>query len=297
MPKKNKPYYPDQGSYISNTAQFSLLPADLAPERAKLLFIHAHPDDESTSTGATMAEYASRGAQVDLLTLTRGERGEVIPDIFAHLAAGHRDCFDRGHGLGQLRELELAEALEHLGVSHHLYLGQGVSAVPGAPAQYRDSGMVWDKQGRAQAHPDKDPDSLLAQDIERQAAGIAAFIKYLGSDVVVTYDHGGGYGHPDHVRTYEATLLAVRTCAQTSWEPRLVWGLEGESSSSDSRPQAVIDGPLTLKRDAMSAHVSQIMITGEDTFHYSNGVSQKISARETYRLLWAAEEKVQDRAA
>ena len=56
------------------------------PDARRLLLVHAHPDDESIGTGATMAKYAAEGAQVTLVTCTLGELGEVIPPELAHLA-------------------------------------------------------------------------------------------------------------------------------------------------------------------------------------------------------------------
>ncbi len=43
----------------------------------RLLLVHAHPDDETINNGATMAMYAALGADVTLVTCTRGEEGEV----------------------------------------------------------------------------------------------------------------------------------------------------------------------------------------------------------------------------
>ena len=65
----------------------------------RVLFVHAHPDDESISTGATIATLIDRGASVTVLTLTRGERGEVIPDELQHLV-------DAPEQLGSAREAE-----------------------------------------------------------------------------------------------------------------------------------------------------------------------------------------------
>src|ERR1700728_1498589 len=59
-----------------------------SPHR-RLLLVHAHPDDESIYTAATMAKYAAEGAQVTLVTCTLGELGEIIPPSLAHLAAGY----------------------------------------------------------------------------------------------------------------------------------------------------------------------------------------------------------------
>jgi N-acetyl-1-D-myo-inositol-2-amino-2-deoxy-alpha-D-glucopyranoside deacetylase len=53
-------------------------------EGFRILLVHAHPDDETINNGATMALYADLGAQVTLVTCTRGEEGESIsPSSFA----------------------------------------------------------------------------------------------------------------------------------------------------------------------------------------------------------------------
>ena len=74
----------------------------------RLLFVHAHPDDETIGTGATMAKYVSEGAQVTLVTCTLGEEGEVLLEEFAHLAADKQDA------LGDHRQTELAKAMSAL---------------------------------------------------------------------------------------------------------------------------------------------------------------------------------------
>ncbi|PQM44623.1 1D-myo-inositol 2-acetamido-2-deoxy-alpha-D-glucopyranoside deacetylase [Mycobacterium talmoniae] len=75
----------------------------------RLLFVHAHPDDETLTTGATIAHYAARGAQVQVVTCTLGEEGEVIGDRWAQLAVGAADQ------LGGYRIGELSAALRALG--------------------------------------------------------------------------------------------------------------------------------------------------------------------------------------
>ena len=96
------------------------------PETPRLLFVHAHPDDESLSNGATIAHYAARGAQVHVVTCTLGEEGEVIGDRWAQLAVDHADQ------LGGYRIGELTAALHVLGVSAPIYLG--------GAGRWRDSG-------------------------------------------------------------------------------------------------------------------------------------------------------------
>src|SRR5215471_1220179 len=99
-----------------------------AAGRRSLLLVHAHPDDESIGTGATMARYAAEGAHVTLVTCTLGEFGEIIPPELGHLGA------DADGGLGEYRIGELAAACAALGVSDHRFLG--------GPGRWHDSGMM-----------------------------------------------------------------------------------------------------------------------------------------------------------
>ncbi|MEX3609487.1 PIG-L family deacetylase [Rothia sp. LK2588] len=284
-----QPYYPPQGTVVDSHAVDSLLPPGLDPAKAKILFLHAHPDDESTATGATIGHYAEQGASVYLLTMTRGEMGEVIPEEFKYLQAADGPATDHGDGLGRLRTIELRAAAKALGIKKRLYLGQQSSFVPGSPGYYRDSGMEWGADGRATANSQAASDCLTATDLTLQARAIATVIYQLNPDVVVAYDHDGGYGHPDHLRTFQAADLAIRTLVADEHQfPVYFWGLEGDVQANDTRQQAVIDGSLERKKAGMAEHVTQLTITGEDTFEYSNGVTQKISPRETYRLLWSA---------
>ena len=98
-------------------------------EGIRILLVHAHPDDETINNGATMALYADRGAQVTLVTCTRGEEGEVLVPGLSHLASTEQDL------LGPHRETELALAMKALGISDYRFLG--------APSRkFRDSGMM-----------------------------------------------------------------------------------------------------------------------------------------------------------
>ena len=100
QPESATPSYPTQGERIASGAKRDLLPTNYAPEQARILFVHAHPDDETSSTGATMAHYAQKGAEVYLITATRGELGEVIPPQLQHLEVGKPGCTDNGEALG-----------------------------------------------------------------------------------------------------------------------------------------------------------------------------------------------------
>ena len=219
-------------------------PALLPRAEATILFVHAHPDDETIATGATMAACAAAGARVVLLTCTRGELGEVIPAELAHLevkagdlALGLATASDPGtavaHDAGSLpgrepapgaglaaeRERELAAALAALGVHEHIWLGQGPAAPAGGPVVFRDSGMQWGPDGRAMAASTVLPGSFSRVPLAQTAPLLAAAIRRLRPSVVVTYAADGGYGHPDHVRAHELTMAALREAAAPAAAP------------------------------------------------------------------------------
>lgn len=156
-------------------------------ETPRLLFVHAHPDDESLNNGATIAHYIAVGAHVRVVTCTLGEEGEVIGDRWAELAV------DRADQLGGYRIGELSRALRALGISEPIYLG--------GAGRWRDSGMAGTESRGRRRFVDAD---------EREVVGaLVAIIREQRPHVVVTYDPQGGYGHPDHVHAHTVTTAAV----------------------------------------------------------------------------------------
>lgn len=274
-----EPFYPEQGEYIAPDAVRSLLPEGADPGEVTILFIHAHPDDESTSTGASMSHYARAGARVELLTMSRGEMGEVIGEEHAHLDVRARPAQDSGDALGRVREAELDDACRALGVAGHRFARRRSGT-----GFFRDSGMSWGKNGRATSATNATEDCLSRARLRGPAAAMAEVMEEIRPDVVVTYDVDGGYGHPDHRSTHEATLKAL-TMIPIHAQPNLVWGVEGEADPADERQQAVVDGDAEAKKRAMAAHRTQVTVSDGMTFHYSNNVEQKISGRESFRLL------------
>src|SRR5215472_4602118 len=137
-----------------------------------VLFVHAHPDDESIETGATMAKYAADGAAVTLVTCTLGELGEVIPPDLAHLA------WDRENRLGQHRIGELAAACAALGVTDHRFLG--------GHGRWHDSGMM--------GTPPNDWDGAFWRaDVDEAASVLLEIISDVRPQVLITYDANGFY--------------------------------------------------------------------------------------------------------
>ena len=161
--------------------------------------MHAHPDDETLTTGGTMARHAADpDTSVTLVTCTLGEEGEVIPPELALLAP------DAADQLGGYRIGELAGACAALGVTDHRFLG--------GTGRWRDSGMVLAGQGVRAATPSRlHPRALAAPDaFADQVDALTAVLEEVAPQVVVTYAADGGYGHPDHVRAHEIAVAAAR---------------------------------------------------------------------------------------
>ena len=154
-----------------------------------LLLVHAHPDDESIETGATMARYAAAGVPVTLVTCTLGELGEIIPADLAYLAAG------RGDLLGKYRIGELEAACAALGVTDHRFLG--------GPGRWRDSGMMG-------LPSNDDPGCFWQADTGEAVLDLVAIIREVRPRVMVSYDDRGFYGHPDHIQAHRVAWRAFQ---------------------------------------------------------------------------------------
>jgi N-acetyl-1-D-myo-inositol-2-amino-2-deoxy-alpha-D-glucopyranoside deacetylase len=154
-----------------------------------LLAILAHPDDESFAMGGTLALYASRGVDVYLVCATRGEVGEVAPEMLKGFSS-----------IADLRESELRCAAGILGLKGVYFL------------DYRDSGMPGSLDN---THPK----ALAAQPLDEVAANLEGYIRELKPQVVLTFDPYGGYGHPDHIAIQRATVLAFEQAANPAFAP------------------------------------------------------------------------------
>jgi N-acetyl-1-D-myo-inositol-2-amino-2-deoxy-alpha-D-glucopyranoside deacetylase len=230
----------------------------------RIMFVHAHPDDETISTGATIAKLVDSGAVVTVLTCTRGERGEVIPAELKHLASSPE-------ALAAQREAELAEALAILGVTDHRILGEPDARWAGRePRRYLDSGMRWGKRG-PEPLEQQDPGSLASAELGEIAADIAAVMLAVEPHAVVSYAADGGYGHPDHVRVHEAT----RTAADVLRVPFYVIEEKRGTGALRVDPAPVLE----RKRAALAAHRTQVIVDG-DMFALSSGDPRPITAVE-----------------
>lgn len=209
-----------------------------APER-RLLLVHAHPDDETLTTGATMAAYAADGVGVTLVTCTLGEEGEVLLPDLAYLAAEHHDA------LGPHRLTELAAAMEILGIDDHRRLG--------GDGHYRDSGMVGTPANNR-------PDCFWRSDLLEAATLLVAIIREVRPQVMVTYDDFGGYGHPDHIQAHRVAMYAAMLAAAGSFRPDLGPAWEIAKIYWPAIPRGV----LVQAQEKMSEEQRAIFLDGID---------------------------------
>lgn len=257
----------------------------------RVVAVHAHPDDESISMGATLARCAAGGAAVTLVTATLGEEGEVIGDELAGLVAGRADQ------LGGYRYTELRDACAALGLHDHRFLG-GLGA-------WRDSGMA----GTASAdHPRAFCRARAGRpDHDRAVAQLRDVLDEVRPDVVLTYDSDGGYGHPDHLAAHEVAM----TAATQAGVPRVLGVIRPatpvRAAFADYRPPAgyrtlspgeleylgdddavAVAVPVSFwgaaRRAALAAHATQVELL-PGGFALSNRIGQPLLDVEYFRLL------------
>src|SRR5262245_46380999 len=223
---------------------------------ASMVVFHAHPDDESIQTGGTMAKAAAEGHRVTLVVATRGDHGEIVPNVL-----------DDGEQLGIRRIAETYRSAELLGIQRVEFLG------------YVDSGMMGDPTN-------DDPASFWQADVDHAARRLALILEEEEADVFTHYDQIGGYGHPDHIQVHRVgrragelaktpkrymatmnrdfilTLIRERMAA----EDVDVGDVDAPDIDEENfgQPASVITHQIdvsafaAVKRDSMRAHASQI---------------------------------------
>ena len=231
-------------------------------ETLTMMAVHAHPDDEASSTGGVLAAYSAQGIRTVVVTCTNGEFGDAPGGIKPGLG-GHDEQAVAEHRLAELRE-----SCAILGVSHLELLG------------YHDSGMPdWDYKDR--------PDAFCNVPEADVAARISRLIEQYRPQVLITYDDQGPYQHPDHVHASRAAQAAFassgigaklylsamrRSDWQKIWEALRELGAEvpdfddtdpearRQSAASEERITTSVDirPVVARKREALFAHGSQI---------------------------------------
>jgi LmbE family N-acetylglucosaminyl deacetylase len=159
------------------------------------LAVHAHPDDEASSTGGIYRLLADQGVRTVLVTCTNGECGDALDG--AKPDADHHD----GDAVAEVRRQELDNAVRILGINRLIRLG------------YRDSGMMgWPQNS--------DASCFWATPVDEAAKRLALLLEEERPQVVVTYNEIGFYGHPDHIQANRITLRALE---MIDYEPTLYY--------------------------------------------------------------------------
>jgi N-acetyl-1-D-myo-inositol-2-amino-2-deoxy-alpha-D-glucopyranoside deacetylase len=156
-----------------------------------LLAVHAHPDDESISTGGILAKYSANGFRTVLAYGTAGEAGDILnPDFVTPKP---------GLNIKEIRAIELAAAVKVLTVETVYFLG------------YRDSGMAGSPENNH-------PQSFAQADIREATARLVEIIRRVRPQVIVTYNEKGTYLHPDHIMANRVTRRAFKASADPQFE-------------------------------------------------------------------------------
>ena len=148
----------------------------------RLMAVHAHCDDETITMGGTLAVYSDRGVKTCVVCCTDGKLATIVDPNMPEETTRPR--------LAEIREAELREACRILKVDEVEFLRYGDSGMAGAPTNQL-------------------PDAFWMAPMNEAVGKVVTQIRRFRPHVVVTYDGNGGYGHPDHVQTHRATLLAV----------------------------------------------------------------------------------------
>lgn len=267
-----------------------------------LLLVHAHPDDESVTTGGTIAYYRRRGVPVTVVTCTLGEEGRVIGERYAQLVSSTADQ------LGGYRIAELTRALAALDAGEPWFLG--------GPGRWRDTGVVGTATGPGL--PDPLHPRAFASAGDEAVHALVRVLLAIRPQVVIGYDPHGGYGHPDHIRAHQITMAAVDAAAELGWAtPKLYWAVtdatvlhrhlqslshrsaelppgwrlpvasELASAPSSSVTTTIdVSEVMPAKLAALRSHSTQISVspTGRE-FALSNKVAQPILPEEHFILV------------
>ncbi|HTN80139.1 MAG TPA: PIG-L family deacetylase [Acidimicrobiales bacterium] len=221
---------------------------------ATLVCFHAHPDDESITTGGTIARAVAEGHRAVLVVATRGEHGEVPEDLA------------EGETLADRRVAETMRSAAVLGIARVEFLG------------YTDSGM----DGWEQNH---EPNCFWQAPVDEAAERLAALLREEDADVLTVYDSHGNYGHPDHIQVhrvghraaelagtpsvYEATMNrdAVQRLVEMARElapeldiepPEMPEEVEFGEPESAITTAVDVRAYIAQKRDSITMHASQV---------------------------------------
>jgi len=267
-------------------------------ERACLLAVHAHPDDEASKGAGTVARYHDHGVHTVLVCCTGGEAGDIL-----NPAMDRPEVRERLH---EVRMEELRQATEIIGYDEVVLLG------------YRDSGMPGTPENA-------DPRSFAQAPLDEAVGRLVEVIRRERPQVIITYsDEQTGYPHPDHLRVHDITVPAFEAAGDpdayreagppwtpskmyyTTWSHKRVVAMHdkfvelGLESPFDAKwlargvtaptPTTVIDihGYASVRDRALLAHATQIDPTSKFWFGLPPEVAETLYPYDEYLLARSA---------
>ena len=252
--RRPTPGVPERGKVRRRVAREPAAPA-------RVLSIHAHPDDQEFTVGGTLAKWARAGSEIVSVCITSGNAGSnrsTPPDMTRA-------------ALAPIREAEQRTACQVLGVKETLFLGYEDGVLEPSIALRRDLTRVIRRYR---------PDAVVCGD---------PTVRYYGRSYL---------NHPDHRVAADVTLDAVFPSAETRLifpelvdEGLLPHHVKTIFIHGAERPDAWIDVTATLavKIAALREHKSQMgawdptgMITA---WAREQGARRRLAAAEAYRVM------------
>ncbi|HEY6317268.1 MAG TPA: PIG-L family deacetylase [Acidimicrobiia bacterium] len=222
-----------------------------------LMAVHAHPDDESSSTGGILARYADEGLRTIVVTCTNGEFGDA-PGGIKPGTPGHDP-----EEVARIRRGELERACALLGVHELELLG------------YHDSGMAdWEYRDSA--------DAFCNVPIREGADRLVQLFEKHRPDIVVTYADDAGYDHPDHVHATRVTMAALE---RSEIPKKAYWSLIRASTFSRFRDLLVeqgIEGDFPEPEPEIVQRMRELEQRITTTIDVSQFVNRKRAALRTH---------------
>jgi LmbE family N-acetylglucosaminyl deacetylase len=139
----------------------------------RILFIAAHPDDETFFAAGTFAKYRELGAEIHVVCATRGDQGKC------------GGCCTPEE-LPEVRERELADAMDAIGGAHVMFFPYCDKKLSEAP-------------------------------VEEMRSRLVAAIRLIQPDVAITFDPHGANQHPDHIAISRFVSDALPIAADPRW--------------------------------------------------------------------------------
>jgi LmbE family N-acetylglucosaminyl deacetylase len=197
----------------------------------RVVAVGAHPDDETAFAGGRLARYASEGADVRIVSVTRGEGGEAGDPPLSTLDE-----------LGATRERELRCAAAALGASGVHFLG------------FVDPRIAVGEEGRP-----------IDATLDEFAGAIRGVLEELRPDIVLTHGSNGEYGHAQHIFTNQAVRAALATYARPrpellTWCAREAGQEEDRFTNVDDKADLIVDVTpwFDAKCAALACHQTQL---------------------------------------